>query len=105
MERLCLLLIVFVKELPMEFSYTLRDLVDTEDPVPLYPNMEKLDEGSMGKVYVAAKAGSNNNNNGAAEKVAIKKVKLSPDTLSHMITEIAILKGCRLYSVVVLTND
>ena len=75
------------KELPQEFTYTLRDLVVEEDPSILYTGLEKLDEGSMGKVYVATKVGTH-------EKVAIKKVKLSPDTLSHMITEIAILRGC-----------
>ncbi len=75
------------KELPQEFNFSLRDLVNEADPTALYTGLDKLDEGSMGKVYVADSLQRK-------EKVAIKKVKLSPETLSHMITEIAILRGC-----------
>lgn len=75
------------KELPQDFTFTLRDLVSSANPQDLYNGLERLDEGSMGKVYVATTKST-------GEKVAIKKVKLSQDTLSHMITEIAILKGC-----------
>lgn len=71
--------------LPTEFSFTLRDLVNPADPASLYTDMEMLDEGSMGKVYLATSVASQ-------EKVAIKTVKLSGETLSHMIVEIAILK-------------
>jgi hypothetical protein len=91
------------KELPQEFNFSLRDLVSPLDPSTLYTGLDKLDEGSMGKVYVASSVTRK-------EQVAIKKVvlffvysfvflplflvqvKLSPETLSHMITEIAILK-------------
>jgi serine/threonine protein kinase len=78
------------KELPQDFNFTLRDLVSNEeDPSRLFGELEKLDEGSMGKVYLTKFVDGDRK----GEEVAIKKVKLSPDTLSHMITEIAILKG------------
>lgn len=44
------------QDLPAEFSCTLRDLVNPNDPSELFTGLTKLDEGSMGKVYLATQA-------------------------------------------------
>lgn len=73
--------------LPVDFNFTLRDLVSPSDPTEIYEGLELLDEGSMGKVYVATLI------NSPKEKVAIKKVKLSPEFLTHMVIEVAMLRS------------
>lgn len=74
------------KPLPKESNTTLGDLVSKEDPNKLYTKMKKIGEGAAGEVFAATviKSGA---------KVAIKKMKVTNDSVKLLVTEIEIMKS------------
>lgn len=74
---------------------TLTDLVNTEDPRPLYPVMKtKIGKGGFGEVFLST-------NTRTGEKVAIKKMQINrKNKEEYLAMEIGIMKTCQNPSIV-----
>jgi len=70
-----------------ESTLTLNELVTSNGSKDIYKNLKLLGEGAAGEVYLAT-----NSKNG--QKVAIKKMKIIPDNVKLLCTEVAIMKEC-----------
>jgi len=77
----------FTTELPESGpeALTLSDLVNKEDPLKLYTNLEPIGSGAAGEVFSAIDTKTK-------KKVAVKKMKLSPEILKMLPGEISIMK-------------
>lgn len=91
----------FIKDKPSHYdmpeqgpeSLTLTDLVIDEDPMKIYTNLKPIGSGAAGEVFEAT-------HKKTKEKVAVKKMKLSPDILKMLPAEISIMQQSQHHAIV-----
>ena len=72
--------------LPCHKEYRLNELVNKGDPYAQYKDFKRIGEGAAGDVYVASTT--------SGDRVAIKRVQLTPKNIDQMATEIGIMQEC-----------
>lgn len=83
-------------EIDPQISMALQMFADSADPSTLYSDLTKVAEGASGAVYVGL--------NAEGEKVAIKKIQLTPANAKLLVNEIRILRQANHKNVIRFRN-
>ena len=70
----------------VESTLKLEDLIPKDDPRKMYVNWHKIGQGAFGEVFVATEVSN-------GQRVAVKKMAVTPKNQKHLLTEIDIQKN------------